>query len=160
MATPRDTTALNRPTIHQIKCNGNNAGVSTWGPWTAASHWAIEPVYGYNVYTVALADVDAVICLMPGYTGSSTIYDGGFIALVAGEEITTDKIASINGEEITVTIDNSEKVIYVAAGAVSNVDSLKDTTQHPVIYDLAGRKIEETVNNGVYIVNGKKYIKR
>ena len=142
-----------------LKCNGNNAGVSTWGPWTVASHWAIEPVYGYNVYAVALVDVEAVTCLVPGYTGSSTIYDGGFIALVAGEEITADKIASSNGEEITVTIDNSEKVIYVAEGVVSNVDNLKDATQHPVIYDLTGRKIEETVNNGVYIVNGKKYIK-
>ena len=143
-----------------LKCNGNNAGVSTWGPWTAASHWAIEPVYGYNVYTVALADVDAVTCLMPGYTGSSLIYDGGFIALVAGEEITADKIASSNGEEITVTIDNGEKVIYIAEGVVSNIDNLKETTQHSEIYDITGRKIDGALNNGVYIVNGKKYIKR
>ena len=78
----------------------------------------------------------------------------------SSKEITADKIASSNGEEITVTIDNSEKVIYVAEGVVSNIDNLKETTQHSEIYDLTGRKIDGALNNGVYIVNGKKYIKR
>ena len=143
-----------------LKCNGNNEGVSTWGPWTAASHWAIEPVYGYDVYTVALVEVDAITCLIPGYTGSATIYNGGFIALTAGEEITAGHIASSNGQEITVIIDKSEKKITVTDSIVSSIDSIKGGTGHAVTYDLAGRKIIEATDRGIYIVNGKKYIKR
>ena len=143
-----------------LKCNGNNEGVSTWGPWTAASHWAIEPVYGYDVYTVALVEVDAITCLIPGYTGSTTIYNGGFIALTAEEEITAGHIASSNGQEITVIIDKSEKKITVTDSIVSSIDSIKGGTGHAVTYDLTGRKIIEGTDRGIYIVNGKKYIKR
>ena len=143
-----------------LKCNGNNEGVSTWGPWTAASHWAIEPVYGYDVYTVALVEVDAITCLITGYTGSATIYNGGFIALTAGEEITAGHIASSNGQEITVIIDKSEKKITVTDSIVSSIDSIKGGTGHAVTYDLTGRKIIEATDRGIYIVNGKKYIKR
>ncbi|MBQ5627828.1 MAG: hypothetical protein IIU97_06915, partial [Bacteroidaceae bacterium] len=77
-----------------LKCNGMCEGVSTWGPWTAASHWAIEPVYGYDIYSVTLVDVEAVTCIKPGYTGSSKIYDGGFIAISANEEIAPNDIAA------------------------------------------------------------------
>ena len=142
-----------------LKCNGNNEGVSTWGPWTAASHWAIEPVYGYDVYTVTLVDVETIACLKQGYTGSSRIYDGGFIALTAGEDITGSEIAASNGEEITVTIDKSTKSISVTADIVSNIDNIKDETQNTTIYDLTGRKVHKITSSGIYIVNSKKYIK-
>ena len=143
-----------------LKCNGNNEGVSTWGPWTAASHWAIEPVYGYDVYTVTLVDVETIACLKQGYTGSSRIYDGGFIALAAGGEIAPDNIASTGNEEITVTIDKSAKSISVTSGAVSGIDNIKDNTLRNAIYDLTGRRVETITVPGIYIVNGKKYIRK
>ena len=143
-----------------LKCNGNNEGVSTWGPWTAASHWAIEPVYGYDVYTVTLVDIETIACLKQGYTGSSRIYDGGFIALTAGEDITAGEIAASDGHEISVTIDNTAKSITVTSSAVSNIDSIKDATQATAIYDLTGREVLEITQSGIYIVKGKKYIKR
>jgi hypothetical protein len=134
-------------------------GVSTWGPWTAASHWAIEPVYGYDIYTVTLADVGAVTCTIPGYTGSSRIYDGGFIALSAGDEIAPSDIASTSQEQITVIVDKEEKIISVTAGAtgIKEVNCEADTT---ATYDLAGRRLQEITAPGIYIVNGKKYIKK
>ena len=143
-----------------LKCNGNNEGVSTWGPWTAASHWAIEPVYGYEIYTVTLVDVEAITCLKPGYTGSSSIYDGGFIAITAGEEIATGEIATSNGEKITVTVDKEAKSISVEAGATGIKEITKQRAENKEIYDLTGRKIKEITDCGVYIVNGKKHIKR
>ena len=143
-----------------LKCNGNNEGVSTWGPWTAASHWAIEPVYGYDVYTVTLVDVETIACLKQGYTGSSRIYDGGFIALTAGEDITAGEIAASDGQEISVTIDRTGKCITVTSGAVSGIDNIKDNTQATAIYDLTGRRVETITVPGIYIVKGKKYIKR
>ena len=143
-----------------LKCNGNNEGVSTWGPWTAASHWAIEPVYGYDIYTVTLTDVEAIACQKPGYTGSSMIYNGGFIAINSGEEITAADITASSGEEITVAIDKNAKSISVTSGAVSGIDNIKDNTLRNAIYDLTGRRVETITAPGIYIVNGKKFIKR
>ena len=143
-----------------LKCNGNNEGVSTWGPWTAASHWAIEPVYGYDIYTVSLTDIDAITCRITGYTGSSTIYDGGFIALAAGEDITAGEIAASNGEEITVTIDKEEKHIAVTAGATGIEKTIEQRAKSKDIYDLTGRRLQEVTAPGVYIVNGKKHLKK
>ena len=143
-----------------LKCNGNNEGVSTWGPWTAASHWAIEPVYGYDIYTVSLTDIDAITCRITGYTGSSTIYDGGFIALAAGEDITAGEIAASNGEEITVTIDKEEKHIAVTAGATGIEKTIEQRAKSKDIYDLAGRRLQEITAPGIYIVNGKKHLKK
>lgn len=143
-----------------LKCNGMCEGVSTWGPWTAASHWAIEPVYGYDIYSVTLVDVEAVTFTEPGYTGSSKIYDGGFIAISANEEIAPNDIAATSNEEITVTIDKSAKSISVTSGAVSGIDNIKDNTQRNAIYDLTGRRVETITAPGIYIANGKKLIKR
>lgn len=143
-----------------LKCNGMGEGVSTWGPWTAASHWAIEPVYGYDIYSVTLTDVEAVTFTEPGYTGSSKIYDGGFIAINSGEEITVADITASSGEEITVAIDKNAKSISVTSGVVSGIDNIKDNTQHNAIYDLTGRRVEAITVPGIYIVNGKKFIKR
>ena len=143
-----------------LKCNGMGEGVSTWGPWTAASHWAIEPVYGYDIYTVTLTDVEAIACQKPGYTGSNMIYNGGFIAITTGEEISAGEIAATGGQEITVTVDKGTKSISVTAGVVSNIENIKGSTHSAVIYDLAGRKVQGVTTPGIYIVNGKKYIKR
>ena len=142
-----------------LKCNGNNEGVSTWGPWTAASHWAIEPVYGYDIYTVSLVDVESVTCLITGYTGSSRIYDGGFIAIATGEEILPGDIASTNEEQITVTVDKEGKEIAVAAGA-TGIEEVVSVTQATVIHDLTGRRVETITAPGIYIVNGKKHIRK
>ena len=143
-----------------LKCNGNNEGVSTWGPWTAASHWAIEPVYGYDIYTVSLTDIDAITCTLPGYTGSSTIHDGGFIAITAGEGITATHIASTNEEPVTVTVDNEAKSISVQAGATGIEKTIEQRAKSKDIYDLAGRRLQEVTAPGVYIVNGKKHLKK
>ena len=143
-----------------LKCNGMGEGVSTWGPWTAASHWAIEPVYGYDIYSVTLVDVEAVTCLKPGYTGSSKIFNGGFIAISSNEEIAPNDIAATSNKEITVTIDKSAKSISVTSGVVSGIDNIKDNRQCNAIYDLTGRRVETITVPGIYIVNGKKFIKR
>ena len=143
-----------------LKCNGNNEGVSTWGPWTAASHWAIEPVYGCDIYTVTLTDVESVTCLITGYTGSSRIYDGGFIAIATGEEILPGDIASTNEEQITVTVDKEGKEIAVAAGATGIEKTIEQRAKSKDIYDLTGRRVETITAPGIYIVNGKKYIRK
>ena len=142
-----------------LKCNGNNEGVSTWGPWTAASHWAIEPVYGYDIYTVSLVDVEAITYITPGYTGSSRIYDGGFIAIAIGEEILPGDIASTNEEQITVTVDKEGKEIAVAAGATGIEKTIELRAKSKDIYDLTGRRVETITAPGIYIVNGKKHLK-
>ena len=142
-----------------LKCNGMGEGVSTWGPWTAASHWAIEPVYGYDIYTVSLVDVEAITYITPGYTGSSRIYDGGFIAITAGEDVTAGEIAASNGEEITVTIDKEEKHIAVTAGA-TGIEEVGCGAHATTIHDLAGRRLQEITAPGIYIVNGKKHLKK
>lgn len=142
-----------------LKCNGMGEGVSTWGPWTAASHWAIEPVYGCDIYTVTLTEVESVTCLITGYTGSSKIYDGGFIAITAGEDITAGEIAASNGEEITVTIDKEEKHIAVTAGA-TGIEEVGCGAHATTIHDLTGRRLQEITVPGIYIVNGKKHIRK
>ena len=142
-----------------LKCNGNNEGVSTWGPWTAASHWAIEPVYGYDIYTVSLVDVEAITYITPGYTGSSRIYDGGFIAIAAGEEISPSGILSTNEEQITVTVNKEGYCISVQAGA-TGIEEIGCDTQATMIHDLTGRRLQEITVPGIYIVNGKKHIRK
>ena len=142
-----------------LKCNGNNEGVSTWGPWTAASHWAIEPVYGYDIYTVSLVDVEAITYITPGYTGSSRIYDDGFIAIAAGEEISPSGILSTNEEQITVTVNKEGYSISVQAGA-TGIEEIGCDTQATMIHDLTGRRLQEITVPGIYIVNGKKHIRK
>ena len=143
-----------------LKCNGMGEGVSTWGPWTAASHWAIEPVYGYDIYTVSLVDVEAVTYTVPGYTGSSRIYNGGFIAITAGEEITSTLIASTNEEQITVTVDKNGKNISVTTGATGIDKMTEQRAESKEIYDLTGRRVGAITAPGIYIVNGKKHIRK
>ena len=143
-----------------LKCNGNNEGVSTWGPWTAASHWAIEPVYGYDIYSVTLTDVEAITYSIAGYTGSSRIYNGGFIAVAAGKEILPENVVSAKEEQITVAIDNNEKEITVTSSTVSNVEEIRQNCKPTIIHDLAGRKLREITKPGIYIVNGKKHIRK
>ena len=143
-----------------LKCNGNNEGVSTWGPWTAASHWAIEPVYGYDIYSVTLTDVEAITYSIASYTGSNRIYNGGFIAVVAGKEILPENIVSAKEEQITVAIDNHEKKITVTSSTVSNVEEIRQNCKPTIIHDLAGRKLREITKPGIYIVNGKKHIRK
>ena len=142
-----------------LKCNGSNKGVSTWGPWTAASHWAIEPVYGYDIYTVELNGIEAIRYTKDGYTGSSRIYDGGFIVLTAGDAIEASDIASANDEEITMLVDCNEKRVSVMDGTVSSIENITSKTG-TTIHDLSGRRLQEISAPGIYIVNGKKYIKR
>ena len=143
-----------------LKCNGNNEGVSTWGPWTAASHWAIEPVYGYDVYSVTLNDIESITYLIDNYTGSSRIYNGGFIVVATGKNIMPESIVSTKEEEITVTIDNNKKNISVTAGTVSSIEDIEHNSKATIIYDLAGRRLYEITRPGIYIVNGKKYIRK
>ena len=143
-----------------LKCNGNNEGVSTWGPWTAASHWAIEPVYGYDIYSVTLTDVEAITYSIASYTGSNRIYNGGFIAVVAGKEILPENVVSAKEEQITVAIDNNEKKITVTSSTVSSVDEIRQNCKPTIIHDLAGRKLREITKPGIYIVNGKKYLRK
>ena len=143
-----------------LKCNGNNSGVSTWGPWTAASHWSIEPVYGYDIYTVSATDVESITYLKTGYTGSSRIYNGGFIAITAGEEIAPEEIASTDETAISVTVDKEEKRIIVTNGIVSGVKDVETNAQPTTIHDLTGRKLQNITTQGIYIVNGKKILKK
>ena len=143
-----------------LKCNDNNKGVSTWGPWTATSHWAIEPVYGYDIYTVYITDIEHVTYLKPNYTGSNRIYNGGFIAVTAGEDIASEEIVSTDEKTISVTVDKEEKTIIVNNGSVSCVEDIETKAQPTTTYDLAGRKLQKITKHGIYIVNGKKFLKK
>lgn len=141
-----------------LKCNGDNEGVSTWGPWTAASHWAVEPLYGYDIYSIALGNgIDAISCLIDGYSGSPVIYSGGFIVLPSGAEITADNISATNTNDITVKIDTAKKRITVTAGSDSAIEQIEAESGLPdEIYDLSGRKLKQIKSPGIYIINGKK----
>jgi hypothetical protein len=46
------------------------------------------------------------------------------------------------------------------AGTTEIEETLADGEQEMVIYDLAGRRIEKIVEKGIYIVNGKKVLKK
>ena len=146
-----------------LKCNGNNEGVSTWGPWTAASHWAIEPLFGYDVYAVSLDGVESVACLIEGYTGSGVIYDGGFVAVPSGYALSRQDIdagTAPEGKEFAVEIDTEEFTVTVVCGTPSGIDSAAVDSGPDVVYDFTGRKLKEVVHSGLYIVGGKKVFKR
>ncbi|MBO5865181.1 MAG: hypothetical protein J6Q73_03930 [Bacteroidaceae bacterium] len=115
--------------------------------------------YGYEKICHRTVDAESITCLKPGYTGSNIIYDGGFIAIAAGEEIKATDIASNNGEQIAVAIDKEKKCITVTAGATGIVDA-GFTTRATMIHDIAGRRVQEITAPGVYIVNGKKHIRK
>ena len=68
-------------------------------------------------------------------------------------------IASTNEEKITVTVDKEGKEIAVAAGA-TGIEEVVSVTQATVIHDLIGRRVETITAPGIYIVNGKKYIRK
>ena len=68
-------------------------------------------------------------------------------------------IASTNEEQITVTVDKEGKEIAIAAGA-TGIEEVVSATQATVIHDLTGRRVETITVPGIYIVNGKKYIRK
>lgn len=102
---------------------------------------------------------NGITCRITGYTGSSKIYDGGFIAIATGEEILPGDIASTNEEQITVTIDKDNNSISVQAGA-TGIKEVVYGTHATTIHDLAGRRLQEITAPGIYIVNGKKHLKK
>ena len=65
-----------------------------------------------------------------------------------------------DGEEITVTIDESAKSISVSAGATGIEKTIEQRAKSKDIYDLTGRRIEAITAPGIYILNGKKYIRK
>ena len=144
-----------------LKCNGNNEGVSTWGPWTAASHWAIEPIYGYDIYSVTLSGMESISYLIEGYTGSSRILNGGFIAVETGtvlNETDIDAGTAPEGMEIHVTINKEEKNIIVEYAISSGIESITPENGSTDMYDTTGRKLKEISVPGIYIVNGRKVL--
>lgn len=144
-----------------LKCNGNNAGVSTWGPWTAASHWTIEPVYGYTIYGVSLDGVETINCLIENYSGTRRIYDGGFIAVPEGESVAPGDFGTSDGTDVTVTVDDARKRIIVTESETSSVEIITDgQAAESEIFDITGRKLKDAAAQGIYIINGKKFIKR
>ena len=142
-----------------LKCNGNNAGVSTWGPWTEASRWMLEPLYGYSIYTLELNGIEAVTYGANGYTGSDALYNGGFIAVPAKTEIIAEDIASTEGEAIEIDIDKEAGIIRVknADETGIQVPTLSTTNNEVVVYDIAGRRVKK-MEKGIYIMNGKKVV--
>ena len=144
-----------------LKCNGNNEGVSTWGPWTAASHWAIEPIYGYDIYSVTLSGMESISYLIEGYTESSRILNGGFIAVETGtvlNETDIDAGTAPEGMEIHVTINKEEKNIIVEYAISSGIESITPENGSTDMYDTTGRKLKEISVPGIYIVNGRKVL--
>lgn len=145
-----------------LKCNGNNAGVSTWGPWTEASRWMLEPLYGYNIYTLELTGIESVTYSANDYTGSATLYNGGFIAVPDKTEIITEAITSTEGETIDVSIDEEAGVIRIKnfdEGTIGIQNApCSFLNNEVVIYDLAGRRVKK-MEKGIYIMNGKKVTK-
>lgn len=146
-----------------LKCNENNRGVSTWGPWTAASHWTIVPVYGYSIYKVTLADgLESITYNADGYTGTRVIYSGGFIVLTDGETLHAEDITfDTTDSTVTVTIDEAKKTVYVGPYNESGITTVTaDSATIEGIYDMFGRKLNAASAKGIYIINGKKHIKR
>ena len=117
-------------------------------------------MYGYDIYTVSVSDVEPVTYQKADYTGSSRIYNGGFIAVVAGNEIAPEDIASTGEEAISVTVDKQEKKIIVTNGIVSGVKNIETNALPSTIHDLTGRKLQEITTQGIYIVNGRKVLKK
>lgn len=140
-----------------LKCNGDNAGVSTWGPWTEASRWVIEPLGGYDIYTLSLDGVEAVSYGLEGYTGSAALYDGGFIAVPKKTGIVASDIASVDGEEINVAIEQVEKMVVVTAETTSMATPTMVGKDNGFTYDLFGRRVENPTR-GIYIVGGVKVV--
>jgi hypothetical protein len=142
-----------------LKCNGNNAGVSTWGPWTEASRWMLEPLYGYSIYTLELNGIEAVTYGANGYTGSAALYNGGFIAVPAKTEIIAEDIASTEGEAIEIDIDKEAGIIRVKNSDETGIQvpTLSTTNNEVVVYDIAGRRVKK-MEKGIYIMNGKKVV--
>ena len=103
-------------------------------------------------------DIEAISYLAAGYTGSHIIYNGGFIAIQADEEIIPADIASTQAEQISIDVDKDEKRIVVSAGVVSEIEGIKEQGLPSSIQDLAGRKLQKIQTQGIYIVNGKKHL--
>ena len=103
-------------------------------------------------------DIEAISYLAAGYTGSHIIYNGGFIAIQADEEIIPADIASTQAEQISIDVDKDEKRIVVSAGVVSEIEGIKEQGLPSSIHDLAGRKLQKIQTQGIYIVNGKKHL--
>ena len=57
-------------------------------------------------------------------------------------------------------INNHEKKITVTSETALSIDDIKHNSKARTIYDLAGRKLHEMTKPGIYIVNGKKHIKK
>ncbi len=68
-------------------------------------------------------------------------------------------ILSTNEEQITVTVNKEGYSISEQAGA-TGIEEIGCDTQATMIHDLTGRRLQEITAPGIYIVNGKKHIRK
>ena len=102
------------------------------------------------VATVTPADADVVITWSSSDETVATVDENGLVTAVGVGE--ADIIVYVNGEEAgTCWVE----VLNDVPVGIDNIEADSKT----VIYDLSGRRVNEMVK-GIYIVNGKKVIKK
>ena len=102
------------------------------------------------VATVTPADADVVITWSSSKEAVATVDENGLVTAVGVGE--ADIIVYVNGEEAgTCWVE----VLNDVPDGIDNIEADSKT----VIYDLSGRRVNE-MTKGIYIVNGKKVIKK
>lgn len=102
------------------------------------------------VATVTPADADVVITWSSSNEAVATVDENGLVTAVGVGE--ADIIVYVNGEEAgTCWVE----VLNDVPNGIDNIEADSKT----VIYDLSGRRVNE-MTKGIYIVNGKKVIKK
>jgi len=110
---------------YQYLHTNNNTIVVGWSIDTDNSRWTIEKVEGYTFFPVTFAegtyDGASISVGTEGYTGNTTIYDGGFYALASGTPTTSDFTSTSAAWDATATVENG--AISVSFAKSENADA-------------------------------------
>lgn len=136
----------------------------------SANRWGVEDInpakQGYDIWQVEINNAtnatevtnDPMVTITTsGVSGLKKVYNGGFFFLPIG---ITPQTSEVTCNDRAVTIDAAEKKIAVDMSVASGIDNVTTTSPQTAIFDLQGRKVNRTSVRGIYIVDGKKVVRK
>ncbi len=142
--------------------------LTTYASSGVGNQYAFEPVTfangdaAYYVQTSGVPEGErpALTCILHGYSGNPTVYDGGFFVLPVPPSADDFTATDIAGHHYRITVNGTTIHLDYALGTgIGHILPEASAADAP-IYDTSGRCVPIAAKKGVYIQNGRKFLEK